>query len=175
MNRTKQKAVLPGVLPEKTALTAYWLYADPPPLSKMIEPRRRPDTLPRHKPAKSATILLVEDDGPLLVFFSTVLRREGYTIITAANGQEALDIAEGRPDEPIHILLSDVAMPYMGGIQLAVNLRQTRPDLLVLLTSGLPQKEVSDRCGTAFKADFLAKPFSVSDLAGKIKLMADTL
>ena len=127
------------------------------------------------KAAKSATILLVEDDGPLLVFFSTVLRREGYTVITAANGQEALDIAEGRPDEPIHILLSDVAMPYMGGIQLAVNLLQTRPDLLVLLTSGLPQKEVSDRCGPAFKTDFLAKTFSVSDLAGKIRLMADTI
>ena len=133
------------------------------------------DAIDGTKPEESATILLVEDDEPLLVFFSTILRREGYTVIAAANGQEALNIAEGRPDEPIHILLSDVAMPYMGGIQLAENLRQTRPDLLVLLTSGLPQKEVSDRCGPEFKAEFLAKPFSVSDLSGKIRVLADAL
>ena len=107
-----------------------------------------------------ATILLVEDDAPLLVFFSTVLRREGYSVLPASNGVEALDIAESRPNHPIHILFSDVEMPYMEGIQLAESLlREMRPDILVLLTSGLPQQEVSNRCGPEFHADFLAKPF----------------
>ena len=123
----------------------------------------------------SATILLVEDDEPLLEFFSTILRREGYSVLSAVNGVEALDIAEARPNDPIHILFSDVAMPYMGGIQLAESLRETRPDIRVLLTSGLPQQEVSDRCGPAFEAEFLAKPFSVADLAGKIRLLAENL
>ena len=122
-----------------------------------------------------ATILLVEDDAPLLVFFSTVLRREGYSVLPASNGVEALDIAKSRPNDPIHILFSDVAMPYMGGIQLAESLREMRPDILVLLTSGLPQQEVSNRCGPEFQADFLAKPFSVSDLASRIKLLVESL
>ena len=122
-----------------------------------------------------ATILLVEDDEPLLEFFSTILRREGYSVLSAVNGVEALDIAEARPNDPIHILFSDVAMPYMGGIQLAESLRETRPNIRVLLTSGLPQQEVSDRCGPAFEAEFLAKPFSVSDLADKIRLLVESL
>ena len=121
------------------------------------------------------TILLVEDDEPLLEFFSTILRREGYSVLSAINGVEALKIAKARPNDPIHILFSDVAMPYIGGIQLAENLRVTRPDIRVLLTSGLPQKEVSERCGPEFQAEFLAKPFSVSDLAGKIRLLVESL
>ena len=66
-------------------------------------------------------------------------------------------------------------MPYMGGIQLAESLREMRPDILVLLTSGLPQQEVSNRCGPEFQSDFLAKPFSVSDLASRIKLLVESL
>ena len=129
----------------------------------------------RNNQDMGATILLVEDDEPLLEFFSTVLRREGYSVLPAGNGAEALDIARSRPNDPIHILFSDVAMPHMGGIQLAENLRETRPDILVLLTSGLPQQEVSNRCGPEFQADFLAKPFSVADLASKIKLLVESL
>ena len=122
-----------------------------------------------------ATVLLVEDDRPLLEFFSTVLRREGYNVLTAENGPEALEIAKNRPDQRIDILLSDVSMPYMGGIQLAESLWETRPDIRVLLTSGLPAEEVLLRCGPSFKADFLAKPFSVSDLAGKINMFAEAV
>ena len=126
-------------------------------------------------PDATATIVLVEDDEPLLEFFSTILRREGYSVLSAVNGVETLDIAKARPNDPIHILFSDVAMPYMGGIQLVESLRETRPDIRVLLAFGLPQKEVSDQCGPDFGAEFLAKPFSVSDLAAKIRLLVESL
>lgn len=65
---------------------------------------------------RDITILIVEDDSPLLEFFSTILRREGYKVLKAQNGVEALEIAKSRPDERIDILLSDVAMPYRGGV-----------------------------------------------------------
>lgn len=120
----------------------------------------------------NATVLLVEDNRPLLQFFSTVLRREGYTVLEAENGVEALDIAEGRPNDRIDILLSDVAMPHMGGIQLAERLRESRPDIRVLLTSGLPLQEVQTRCGPGFEGDFLPKPFSVFDLSKKMRRLA---
>ena len=123
----------------------------------------------------SATVLLVEDDRPLLEFFSRVLRRDGYRVLEAENGVEALKVAEDHSDDRIDVLLSDVAMPYMDGIQLAERLREIRPEIQVLLTTGLPIQMVMDRCGPTFKADFLPKPFSVSDLSGKIKRLVEAI
>lgn len=121
----------------------------------------------------NAAVLLVEDDRPLLEFFSTVLKRDGYQVFEAGNGVEALEFIEGHPDQRIDILLSDVAMPYMGGIQLSERLKEAWPDVRILLTSALPQQEVKERCGPAFNPDFLAKPFSVADLSGKLKLLSE--
>lgn len=132
-----------------------------------------PLTLADNNRTRNTTVLLVEDDKPLLEFFSTILRREGYEVITAENGVEALDIAKSQPGERIDILLSDVAMPYMGGVQLALNLRKFQPELRVLLTSAMPFQEISNQCGPTFKPEFLAKPFSVSDLTSKIKMISE--
>ena len=123
---------------------------------------------------RDITILIVEDDSPLLEFFSTILRREGYKVLKAQNGVEALEIAKSRPDERIDILLSDVAMPYMGGVQLAVNLLEIQPHIQVLLTSAMPFQEISNQCGTKFHPAFLAKPFSVSNLTAKIKTIVES-
>jgi len=123
----------------------------------------------------NAAVLLVEDDRPLLEFFSTVLKRDGYQVFQAGNGVEALEFINSHPDQRIDILLSDVTMPYMGGIQLSEHLKEAWPDVRVLLTSALPQQEVKDRCGPTFTPDFLAKPFSVSDLSGKLKLLSESV
>ncbi|HIF43261.1 MAG TPA: response regulator [Dehalococcoidia bacterium] len=123
-------------------------------------------------PIETITVLLVNYDRPLLEFFSTVLRREGYTVLIAQNGLEALNLVKAQLNPRIDILLSDVAMPYMGGIQLAESLRQTHPGLQVLLASGLPLKEVTNRREPEFQPEFLAKPFSVSELAGKVRMLA---
>lgn len=140
----------------------------------------------------NATVLVVEDDPPLLEFFSALLQREGYRILVAVNGVEALDVASSSPNKRIDILLSDVAMPYMGGILLAERLMEIRPDIQVILTSALPHQEVlnSDsallpstrvkimirrrriRGGQSFNAEFLPKPFSVFDLSERIGRLA---
>jgi CheY-like chemotaxis protein len=80
-------------------------------------------------PIEAITVLLVEDDRPLLEFFSIVLRREGYTVLIAHNGLEAPNLVKVQLKPRIDILLSDVAMPYMGDIQLAESLRETHPGL----------------------------------------------
>ena len=123
-----------------------------------------------HEP--KVTVLLVEDDKPLLEFFLTILRREGYKVFTAVNGLDALDISKEHHEERIDILFTDVAMPYMSGIQLAASLKEFRPDIQVLLTSALPEQEISDRCGPDNQMDFLAKPFTVYDLSAKIRNLA---
>ena len=120
-------------------------------------------------------VLLVEDDGPFLEFFSTILRREGYEVLRAPNGLVALEIAESRPDRRIDILPSDVAMPYMDGVQLALNLRQIRPHIQVRLTSAMPFQEISNQFGSELQPEFLAKPFSVSDLTAKIKTIVEAI
>jgi len=123
-------------------------------------------------PIETITVLLVEHDRTLLEFFSTVLRRVGYPVLIAQNGLEALNLVKAQLSPRIAILLSDVAMPYMGGIQLAESLRQTHPGLQVLLTSGLPLNKVTNLCGPKFQPEFLAKPFSVSELSGMIRMLA---
>ena len=120
-------------------------------------------------------VLLVEDDGPFLEFFSTILRREGYEVLRTPNGLVTLGIAESRPDRSIDILPSDVAMPYMDGVQLALNLRQIRPHIQVRLTSAMPFQEISNQFGSELQPEFLAKPFSVSDLTAKIKTIVEAI
>ena len=120
----------------------------------------------------SATVLVVEDDRPLLEFFSVLLRRDGYSILAASNGGEALEIADSAPNARIDILLNGVAMPHMDGIQLSERLRENRPDINVLLISGLPQQTVLDRCPPSFTPNFLSKPFSVTELSGMVRHFA---
>ena len=93
------------------------------------------------------TVLLVEDDEALLEFFLTFLHREVYEVLVAVNGREALNLTNGQLDRQIDILLSDVSMPYMGGIELAKALLQTRPDIQVPFTSGMPEQDVLNRAG----------------------------
>ncbi|MCL0053700.1 response regulator [Dehalococcoidia bacterium] len=92
-------------------------------------------------------VLLAEDDEALLEFFLTILHREVYEVLVAVNGREALDLTNGQLDPQIDILLSDVSMPYMVGIELAKALLQTRPDIQVLFPSGMPEQDVLNRGG----------------------------
>ena len=110
----------------------------------------------------------MEDDRPLLEFFLTVKRREGYPVPIAQNSLETLNLVKAQFNPRIDILISNVAMPFMGGIQLAESPRQTHPSLQVMLTSGLPFTEAMNLC----EPEFLAKSFSVSELAGKISMFA---
>ena len=106
-------------------------------------------TLENHRTngSQGMTVLLVEDDEALFEFFLTILRRDRYEVLVSINGREAFDLVSSELDCQIDILLSDVSMPYMGGIELAEALRQTRPDIQVLSTSGMPQQDVLNRAG----------------------------
>ena len=118
------------------------------------------------------TVLLVEDDEALLEFFLTILRRDGYEVLVSIKGREELDLANNQLDRQIDTLLSDVSMPYMRGIELAKALRQTRPDIQVLSTSRMPQQDVLNRAGGLTRAEFLAKLFSVTGFADKVRAIA---
>ncbi len=112
-------------------------------------------TLENHRTngSQGMTVLLVEDDEALLELFLTILRRDGYEVLVSINGREELDLANSQFDRQIDILLIDVSMPYMRGIELAKALRQTRPDIQVLSTSGMPQQDVLNRAGGLTRAE----------------------
>jgi DNA-binding response OmpR family regulator len=104
------------------------------------------------------TILFADDDGQLQKFVAALLRKCGYHVIVASDGKDALQKAR-EFDGTIHLLLSDIEMPGMTGIELATQLNQERPDTRILLISGLATGMLVLNSGWSF----LPKPF-VSDL-----------
>jgi PAS domain S-box-containing protein len=114
----------------------------------------------------TATILLAEDEAPVRELAREILEREGYTVITAANGDEALKAAESRPGA-IHMLLTDVIMPGMNGRELSEKLRAIRPEIRVLFMSGYTGEAFDHMDGK--EVAFLAKPFTSAQLSESVK------
>ena len=108
------------------------------------------------------TVLLVEDEDMVRAVAERALVRQGYTVLTAENGEAALDLLEtsGRPD----LLISDVMMPLMDGPTMVRRVRERYPDLPVLFMSGYAEEQLRKSIDLDNVA-FLAKPFSVQQLA----------
>lgn len=124
------------------------------------------DTSRGPQPDKKETILLVEDEPAVRQLFAQALLRAGYRVHEARNGQEALKVFDQHGDS-IDLLLTDMRMPYMGGLELAQLLRARRVTLKLICISGYPGIEGD----TA--TDFLAKPFSRDDLLTKVRDVLD--
>jgi two-component system cell cycle sensor histidine kinase/response regulator CckA len=113
-------------------------------------------------------ILLVEDDESVRKVAFRALRQRGYDVTEAANGQEALEVVN-RTAEPFDLLLTDVVMPIMGGLELADRLLASRPDLKILFTSGYAEDGIVHRGVQDGNVAFLAKPYDLSALAQKVR------
>jgi two-component system, cell cycle sensor histidine kinase and response regulator CckA len=113
------------------------------------------------------TILLVEDEPAVRQLFSQALMRAGYRVHEARNGNEAMQLFEQHGDS-VDLVLTDMRMPFMGGTDLARELRSRRQTLKLLCISGYPG-------GTdlEFSDDFLAKPFSRDELLAKVREVLD--
>lgn len=120
------------------------------------------------------TILLVEDERLVRQMAAQALRAYGYTVLDAQTGGEALVIAHEHVGE-IHLLVTDVVMPHMSGRQVAERLRSTRPGIKVLYVSGYTDDTVLRHGALEEGAAFLAKPFTPSALAHKVREMLDGL
>jgi two-component system cell cycle sensor histidine kinase/response regulator CckA len=124
-----------------------------------------PGKAARVSPSSSKqTILFAEDHGQLQKSVAELLIRYGYNIIVASDGQEALRKAREFAGV-IHLLLSDVDMPGMTGIELAIQLNQERPDTKILLISGLATGMLVLNNGW----QFLPKPFMADMLRDRIR------
>jgi DNA-binding response OmpR family regulator len=118
--------------------------------------------------AGTETLLLVEDEAPVRHAECEFLTRIGYTVLEAENGAAALHVAREYAG-CIHLLVSDVVMPNLGGPQLAEQLAVERPSMQVLFVSGYAEATIL-RCGVInLQTHFLQKPFSLRTLSAKIR------
>jgi len=120
-----------------------------------------PDSLP-------ATVLVVEDEEEVRALARDVLEMNGYTVLEALDGEDAVRLGESHPG-PIHLLITDVVMPRMSGPELARRLRACRPDLKVLCMSGYPESPEREIEGAASWTVWLQKPFTPDSFMGKVR------
>ena len=119
----------------------------------------------------SGTVLLVEDEPMVRNVAERALTRHGYQVITADNGEEALDVL-GR-GEQIDLLISDVVMPGMDGPTMVREARKSRPELKILFMSGYAEEQLRKSIDIE-NVNFLPKPFSVTELAEAARRAAGT-
>jgi DNA-binding response OmpR family regulator len=113
----------------------------------------------------SETILIVEDEAAVRNLVASALRNEGYELLLAATGDEALTIADAHHG-PIELLLTDATMPGKSGVELAALLRARRPDLRVIIMSGYNEQTLAS---APAGADLLQKPFTPLELRRRIR------
>ncbi|WP_368744848.1 hybrid sensor histidine kinase/response regulator [Desertibaculum subflavum] len=144
--------------------------------------------LPRHMPASGeeavttdvaeardtrdltgkGTVLLVEDEDAVRVFAARALRNKGYTVVEASSGDIALTELE-RLQGKVDVLVSDVVMPGVDGPTLAKRVRETHPDMKIIFISGYAEDAFRRNLDRTAEIHFLPKPFSLKQLAGKVK------
>ena len=127
-------------------------------------------SLTGHTPAPrgTETILLVEDEDAVRSMVRVLLQQAGYTVLEASRGTEALRLA-GDYKGPIHLLVTDVVMPEMGGRELVERLSSLRPDLKVLYLSGYTDDAVVRHGVLQAEVAFLQKPFTIAALMDKVR------
>jgi two-component system, cell cycle sensor histidine kinase and response regulator CckA len=118
------------------------------------------------------TLLVVEDDDAIRAMMRRTLKRDGYIVLDATDGQNALDLASTY-DKPIDLLLTDVVMPFIGGRELAERLLVTRPAMKIVYMSGYTDDVVLRRGLLGAGVTFIQKPFAPAALVAKLRNTLD--
>ena len=157
-----------------------WVYSEPgqgtsfkiylPAVDATAERTTAASTTPA--PRGTETVLLVEDAAAVRAVTKQMLERQGYTVLEAPDGEAALRLAQ-RHRGVIHLLLTDVVMPRVGGRELAEQLTRLRPDVKVLYASGYTDDSVVRHGILESGTAYLQKPFSPESLARKVRDVLD--
>jgi DNA-binding response OmpR family regulator len=118
------------------------------------------------------SILVVEDEQAVRNLISSMLRQQGYDVLEASDGDEALRAVE-QTSSAIHLLITDLVMPRLGEFELAQRLRLQRPRIKVLYMSGYSDDTLRREEGLPVGADFLQKPFTPDALSFKVREVLD--
>jgi len=119
------------------------------------------------------TIVIAEDEPLVRSMCAKLLRIQGYRVLEATNGEEALRLIDQYCGHRIDLLLADVVMPQMGGLQLADHLAKSRPEIRIVLMSGYTDESFTGGDAAMGRKAFLQKPFVSDSLLGKIREVLD--
>jgi signal transduction histidine kinase/CheY-like chemotaxis protein len=128
--------------------------------------------VPYRRSPKGETVLVVEDEEALRQVTKRIFTRNGYHVITAANGPQALDIARAHPGE-IHLLVTDVVMPRMLGKEVADKMRAIKPGIEVLYMSGYARPVLASQGSLEPNVALVEKPFSEAELLSQAGQVLD--
>jgi CheY-like chemotaxis protein len=158
-----------------------WVYSEPgagttfrvylPAIDAEADSKRASQTSQPIAPG-SETILLVEDDEMVRGLARTTLEENGYKVLPAADGAEALLICKQHP-EPIHLLLTDVVMPGISGRAVADRSKTLRPQMQVLYMSGYTEDAIVHHGVLNEGVNFIEKPFETVALTRKVREVLD--
>jgi PAS domain S-box-containing protein len=154
-----------------------WVYSEPGrgTTFKVYLPRAEgsakavPDSAPAEVIGGTETVLLVEDDVEVRRIIERTLRSAGYTVLSAANGNEAIGIAQDH--EGIALVITDVVMPEMSGPQMVEKLRAGRPEFRVLFISGYTENAIVHQGVVNEGVELLEKPFLPDDLLRRLRVL----
>ncbi len=128
--------------------------------------RRPPET------SGTETLLIVENESAIRYLLQVALRRNGYTVLAAESGREALQLVRNHAGA-IHLLITDVMMPDMDGPELVRQLSAIRPDTRTLFMSGYMDDTLGEGGILSTNANFIQKPFSPGTIAQRIREILD--
>jgi CheY-like chemotaxis protein len=124
-------------------------------------------------PRGTETLLVVEDEPSVRHLACGVLEAQGYEVLSASNGQDALRAAREHKGSPIRLVVTDVIMPQMGGKVMAEWLKTTYPELKILFTSGYTDDAIAQHGVLEPGIAFLPKPYTPGILARKVRQLLD--
>jgi two-component system cell cycle sensor histidine kinase/response regulator CckA len=140
------------------------------------------DRLPAHEitggvsiqeiPGGNETILFVEDEEALRILAKSTLESKGYTVLLATDGEEAIKMYEEQK-EKIHLVLSDMGLPKIGGYEIYDKLKESNPNVRMILVSGFIEPELKSQILRNGVRDFVQKPYSTNDLLRSIRSVLD--
>ncbi len=167
MNKLKGRIEVCSELGKGTTFTLYF-----PRVEEPLDPSTRlAQTYELRKGTE--TVIVVEDDRTVRQMACAVLKSQGYAVLSAANGEEALQVIEGHKGARISLVITDVVMPHMGGKVMADGLKFNYPDLKVLFTSGYADEAIARQGELNFGVAFLAKPYSPATLTRRVRELLD--
>ena len=120
------------------------------------------------KPKEQHSILVVDDNEQALALVEEALTSRGYKVTVTSKGTEALPILDSKKGESVDLVIIDLVMPDVDGMELAAKILKKRPDVSILVMSGYADDVVVHGVFESNNVDFLAKPFSIRDLFSRV-------
>jgi CheY-like chemotaxis protein len=140
------------------------------PAAEAMKPRRSDH--PARPPRMGECVLVVDDEELIRILAETLLRRTGYEVLTAVDGESALEVYRAKR-EKIDLVLLDYSMPRLNGLEVLCEMQRIDPDVRVIFSSGYTRDSDSDQLLKSGARAFVPKPYRVDDLVGAVRRVLD--